>query len=143
MAVTIANGKGKQRQDDGEQQVRAQARDIAARVFRSKHGLQLAPGVLDWLEEFSIHHDRLESREMVQDYEALVVGMSSDAGLDVPTRVTVDLLDATYEKLRMAADRPVNDLAGDAAESARFLKVVNAQDMPPWRWNEEAKTFEL
>jgi DNA polymerase epsilon subunit 2 len=55
--------------------------------------------------------------------------------------VSVELLTTTYEKLLITK---VGSDSGDVKEfeTNHVLKVVDAFDMPAWRWAEESKTFE-
>lgn len=54
----------------------------------------------------------------------------------------MELLEKTYEKLRVSADQPAENGDGTEFDSSHYLKIVSAFDMPPWRWNEENKAFE-
>lgn len=57
--------------------------------------------------------------------------------------MTTELLEETYEKLRVSADQPVEGGAGgDDLESTHYLKIVDAFAMPPWRWGDELGGFE-
>lgn len=56
--------------------------------------------------------------------------------------ISVELLERIYEKLMVSADQPTEGTNGTEYDSSQYLKIVNAFDMPPWRWNEENKTFE-
>jgi hypothetical protein len=133
--------------------------DIARRIFLKKHNLQLVPGVLEWLEELVQHFDIQSEEDIVSTFEHLVRGcQGSGSGLgsspppfpqfelmkgeDGPVKITVELLETTYERLRVSADQPVDDEGGDDLDSSHYLKIVNAFDMPAWRWGEESKGFE-
>jgi len=51
------------------------------------------------------------------------------------------LLEETYEKLRVSADQP-EDGTGDDVDPSNYLKIINAFDMPLWRWDDSRGGFE-
>lgn len=62
---------------------------------------------------------------------------------DGPSKITTELLEETYERLRVSADQPEDDgAAADDLEPSQYLKIVNAFDMPAWRWDEVRGGFE-
>ena len=58
--------------------------------------------------------------------------------------VNTSALEETYNRLVATNDEPgaAHTGAGDELESAHYLKVVDAFEMPAWRWGEERKGFE-
>ncbi|GAA5874227.1 hypothetical protein JCM1840_000608 [Sporobolomyces johnsonii] len=115
---------------------------LARKVFLVKHGLTLAPGCIDWLGEFIEHFGIQEEGEIIDTFEHLVKGcVGSGSGLDGPSKITVELLEETYEKLRVSADQP-DDGTGDDLDPANYLKIVDAFDMPLWRWDDSRGGFE-
>lgn len=65
---------------------------------------------------------------------------------DGPQLVTADMLEETYNRLLITAEQPgaegAHTGAGDELDSSHFLKVVDAFEMPAWRWGDERKGFE-
>lgn len=62
---------------------------------------------------------------------------------DGPSKITTDLLEETYERLRVAADQPEDTGGGgDDLDPSQYLKIVNAFDMPAWRWDDVRGGFE-
>ncbi|GAA5887987.1 hypothetical protein JCM16303_005226 [Sporobolomyces ruberrimus] len=109
---------------------------IARKIFLVKYGLQLAPGCIDWLESFIGHFAIDDEREITETFEHLVRGVvGTGSGLDGPSKITVELLEETYEKLRVSADQP-EDGSADDLDPSNYLKIVNAFDMPLWRWDD-------
>lgn len=63
--------------------------------------------------------------------------------LDGPSKITEELLEETYEKLRVSADQqPEDGNGGDELDSSNYLKLINAFDMPLWRWEDSRGGFE-
>lgn len=142
--------------------------ELARKVFINKYGLQVSPDVIPWLDSLARHFElQNDPQEMLDTFEHLVKGvLGTGSGLgqshstprldafgyshalsaaDGPGKITVELLEDTYEKLRVAADQPVNGSdqgQGDDLESTHYLKIVNAFDMPQWHWADERKGFE-
>ncbi|GAA5944043.1 DNA polymerase epsilon noncatalytic subunit [Sporobolomyces koalae] len=115
---------------------------LARKIFLVKYGLQLAPGCIDWLERFIEHFDIQDDNEITDTFEHLVRGVvGSGSGLDGPSKITVDLLEETYEKLRVSADQPEDGTADDL-DPSNYLKIINAFDMPLWRWDDSRGGFE-
>lgn len=59
---------------------------------------------------------------------------------DGPSKITSELLEETYEKLLVSADP--NDAGGEEVDPSQMLKIVDAFDMPPWRWDEVRGAFD-
>lgn len=140
---------------------------IARKIFLVKYGLQLAPGCIQWLERFVEHFGIQDEQEITDTFEHLVrgvVGTGSGLGqltplharaesrapradphrsryLDGPSKITEDLLEETYEKLRVSAEQP-DDANGDDLDPSNYLKLINAFDMPLWRWDDNRAGFE-
>lgn len=55
--------------------------------------------------------------------------------------ISVELLEKVYEKLRVSADQ-VEGQVDQVYDSQHYMKIVDAFDMPPYRWNDENKAFE-
>lgn len=60
--------------------------------------------------------------------------------------MTSEMLDETYRRLLIVAEQPEAEGAhtggGDELDSSRFLKIVDAFEMPAWRWGDARKGFE-
>ncbi|SGZ23885.1 BQ5605_C023g09654 [Microbotryum silenes-dioicae] len=118
------------------------AADLARKVFLIKYNLQLAVGAIEWLQAFLDECEIDDEPTILDVYERLVAGMQGGGnGLDGPSKVTPSLLEATREKLSVQADQPVHE-HGHHLESSHYLKIVDAFEMPAWRWGEERKGFE-
>ncbi|BGP27219.1 DNA-directed DNA polymerase epsilon, subunit B [Rhodotorula toruloides] len=117
---------------------------IGRKIFQQKYSLQLTPGVIDWLDQFVRHFEMEDEDEIAHTFEHLVRGcIGSGSGLDGPSKITTDLLEETYERLRVAADQPEDTGgAGDDLDPSQYLKIVNAFDMPAWRWDDARGGFE-
>lgn len=61
---------------------------------------------------------------------------------DAPKMITIELLEKVHDELMLEGEA-VGDEDGDDLESKHYLHIVNADKMPPWRWGEESKMFEL
>ncbi|GAA6004474.1 DNA polymerase epsilon noncatalytic subunit [Rhodotorula paludigena] len=119
------------------------AATLARKIFQQKYSLQLAPGVIDWLDTFVRHFELEDEGEIVASFEHLVKGcVGTGSGLDGPSKITVDLLEETYERLRVAADQPDDGEGGDDLDAAQHLKIVDSFDLPAWRWDEIRGGFE-
>ncbi|GAA5849550.1 hypothetical protein JCM9279_007266 [Rhodotorula babjevae] len=118
---------------------------LARKVFQQKYSLQLAPGVIDWLDAFVNGFELDDEDEIVDTFEHLVRGaVGSGSGLDGPSKITVELLAETYEKLRVTND-DADDHAQDGGadvDAAHHLKIIDAFDLPAWRWDETRAGFE-
>ncbi|GAA5968677.1 hypothetical protein JCM11641_007722 [Rhodosporidiobolus odoratus] len=115
---------------------------LARKVFQQKYSLQLAPGVIAWLENFVQMFELEDEQEILDTFEHLVRGcVGSGSGLDGPSKITPDLLEETYEKLRVSADTGDGE-GGDDFDPSQALKIVDAFDMPAWRWDEIRGAFE-
>lgn len=66
--------------------------------------------------------------------------------VDGPQLVTSEMLEETYNRLLIVAEQPGDEGAhtgaGDELDSSRFLKIVDAFEMPAWRWGDARKGFE-
>ncbi|GAA6030941.1 hypothetical protein JCM8097_008948 [Rhodosporidiobolus ruineniae] len=108
---------------------------LARKVFQQKYSLQLAPGVIAWLENLIATFGIEDEAEIVDTFEHLVRGCTgSGSGLDGPSKITPDLLEETYEKLMVSAEP--NEAGGDDIDPNQCLRIVDAFDMPAWRWDE-------
>ncbi|BGP19527.1 hypothetical protein JCM10213_000126 [Rhodosporidiobolus nylandii] len=115
---------------------------LARKVFQQKYSLQLAPGVIGWLENLVEHFGIEDEDEVVATMEHLVRGcVGSGSGLDGPSKITPELLDEVYEKLIVQAE-PADGAGGEDFDPAQALKIVDAFDMPAWRWDEVRGAFE-
>ncbi|GAA5824774.1 hypothetical protein JCM11251_005335 [Rhodosporidiobolus azoricus] len=115
---------------------------LARKIFQQKYSLQLVPGVIGWLEDLVAHFGLEDEEEIVMTFEHLVKGcVGSGSGLDGPSKITPELLEDTYEKLIVAAE-PNEAAGGEDIDPAQCLKIVDAFDMPPWRWDEVRGGFE-
>ncbi|GAA5982326.1 hypothetical protein JCM5350_006145 [Sporobolomyces pararoseus] len=117
---------------------------IARKIFLVKYGLHLAPGCIAWLEKFIQHFGIEDEQEITDTFEHLVKGVVGiGSGLDGPSKITEELLEETYEKLRVSADhQPEDGNGGDELDSSNYLKLINAFDMPLWRWDDSRGGFE-
>ncbi|BGP51155.1 DNA-directed DNA polymerase epsilon, subunit B [Rhodotorula kratochvilovae] len=117
---------------------------IARKIFQQKYSLQLAPGVIDWLDSFVAHFELDDESEITDTFEHLVKGaVGSGSGLDGPSKITVELLEETYEKLRVTGDDAEDHAdGGDDVDAAHHLKIVDSFDLPAWRWDEVRSGFE-
>lgn len=125
--------------------------ELARRVFQVKHNLQLVPGVIPWLERLAEEYRgdlTVDEAEEVWDesavlsaFENLVTGCQG-TGIDAPKMITIELLEKVHDDLMLEGEA-VGDEDGDDLESKHYLHIVNADKMPPWRWGEESKMFEL
>ncbi|KAI5478607.1 DNA polymerase epsilon subunit 2 [Pseudohyphozyma bogoriensis] len=118
--------------------------DYARRVFQTKHNLSLVPSAIQWLEELCAEFNLEQESDIVDTFEHLVKGVQGHgSGLDGPVKITAQVLDEAYQRLRVSADQPNTENGhGDDFDTSQYLKVVDAFDMPAWRWGEESKTFE-
>ncbi|GAA5853296.1 hypothetical protein JCM8547_000275 [Rhodosporidiobolus lusitaniae] len=116
--------------------------NLARKVFQQKYSLQLAPGVIGWLENLVQHFELQDEDEIVNTFEHLVKGcVGSGSGLDGPSKITSELLEETYEKLIVSAE--TNDTGdGEEIDPTQMLKIVDAFDMPAWRWDEVRGAFD-
>ncbi|GAA5970423.1 hypothetical protein JCM8115_004552 [Rhodotorula mucilaginosa] len=122
---------------------------LARRIFQQKYSLQLAPGVIEWLESFVANFEMEDDEEqIVSTFEHLVRGcIGSGSGLDGPSKITVPLLEETYEKLLVAADPDSNGAggdggAGDDLDASQYFKIIDSFDLPAWRWDDVRGGFE-
>lgn len=64
---------------------------------------------------------------------------------DGPSKITVPLLEETYEKLLVAAD-PDADAGGkgngEDLDASQYFKIVDSFDLPAWRWDDIRGGFE-
>lgn len=68
------------------------ASTIARKIFLVKYGLQLAPGCVDWLEQFIGHFGIQDENEIVDTFEHLVRGVvGSGSGLGKSTPFAISL----------------------------------------------------
>lgn len=68
------------------------ASTIARKIFLVKYGLQLAPGCVDWLEQFIGHFGIQDESEIVDTFEHLVRGVvGSGSGLGKSTPFAISL----------------------------------------------------
>ncbi|GAA6062035.1 hypothetical protein JCM10212_005468 [Sporobolomyces blumeae] len=126
------------------------ASTLARKVFLVKYQLHLAPGCIDWLDHFVDHFGLTDEREIQDTFEHLVRGIvATGSGLDGPSKVTPDLLEETYERLLVSTDAATGTTPGNADASgqadvdpATYFKVVDAFDMPLWRWDDTRGGFE-
>ncbi|BGP57875.1 hypothetical protein JCM8202_001771 [Rhodotorula sphaerocarpa] len=123
---------------------------LARRIFQQKYSLQLAPDVIGWLEQL-VRYFKMEGDEeqIGSTFEHLVRGcIGSGSGLDGPSKITVPLLEETYEKLMVAADPNANGSggggggAGEDLDASQYFKILNTFDLPAWRWDDVRGGFE-
>ncbi|TNY17998.1 DNA polymerase alpha/epsilon subunit B-domain-containing protein [Rhodotorula diobovata] len=117
---------------------------LARKVFQQKYSLQLAPGVIDWLDSFVAHFELDDEGEITSTFEHLVRGaVGSGSGLDGPSKITTELLEETYEKLRVTGDDAEDHAeGGDDVDATHHLKIIDSFALPAWRWDETRGGFE-
>lgn len=76
-------------------------------------------------------------------------GLTSErCDTDGPSKITVPLLEETYEKLMVAADPNANGSggggggAGEDLDASQYFKILNTFDLPAWRWDDVRGGFE-
>lgn len=143
-------------------------KDVALQIFVHKYSFHLLGGAMEWLQELADHFEISDVNDATDTFEHIAAACRGAAGtsfhfvflkrgrkqrngeadvgtraLDGPTVISVELLETTYEKLLLASAGDGDDDAGvKEFDTNHVLKVVDAFDMPAWRWAEDSKTFE-
>lgn len=62
---------------------------------------------------------------------------------DCPSFIDVEILDRTWQKLRMTEDQEDNPvLDEDGLDATKFFNIIDPFDMPRYHFNADKKAFE-
>lgn len=88
----------------------------------------------------------MSSTATTRRLRALARPLTQNELADGPTVVTADMLEATYNRLLITTEQAgaagAHSGAGDELEESSYLKIIDAFEMPAWRWGDERKGFE-
>lgn len=127
--------------------------DDRLQVFR-KFSYSLGPDVSELLEEILDHHE-ISDEDIESSLETLVVEyskqdgellnvssyltLSKPLGSDATMKVSAEILKRVYESLQEQGQQSDEK---DLIDPESHLYIINAFEMPLWRWSQENGTFQ-